>query len=231
MIGDRIKEVRNTLKLTQFTVSEKLNINQGNYSRIEKNIHEPNMSFLHFFSKIYNVNLNWLISGEGEMFLKNNSDNNIIKEPAHIYNNIRVNSQVSDIFNNTVVNMPVVAEISAGYPMKVYELPPKKYIPINIDMVPNPNNYFLFRVNGDSMYPEIFHGDYVIINKVYDIAKIDGQIVAVRNDEGITLKRILVDDLHQQSILLPVNENYRPILLDDAHIILGVMTVLIREFI
>jgi len=40
----------------------------------------------------------------------------------------------------------------------------------------------------------------------------------VRIDGGITLKRLILDDVQKMIVLLSINENYQPILIDpDSH--------------
>jgi SOS-response transcriptional repressor LexA len=80
------------------------------------------------------------------------------------------------------------------------------------------------------MYPMIDHNDYVIINKVYDNNHLDGKIVAVRNDEGITLKMLKLDHKKKISVLFPVNKKFEPIFLDESHIIIGTLSLLYRRF-
>ncbi len=38
-----------------------------------------------------------------------------------------------------------------------------------------------------------------------------GKICAVRIDGGITLKRLILDDVQKMIVLLSINENYQPI--------------------
>ncbi|MDD2649819.1 MAG: helix-turn-helix transcriptional regulator [Candidatus Cloacimonetes bacterium] len=78
MLGDRLRQVRKRLKLTQSELSDKISVSQGTYNRYENNVIEPNMQFLHIFCHDYNVNLNWLITGQGEIFLDNNQDYNSV---------------------------------------------------------------------------------------------------------------------------------------------------------
>ena len=73
MIGERLKQVRKYHKLTQTAISEKFFITGATYCRYETDQIEPNLQFLKEFSVILGINLNWLITGEGEIFLSGES--------------------------------------------------------------------------------------------------------------------------------------------------------------
>ncbi|HZG85552.1 helix-turn-helix transcriptional regulator [Paenibacillus sp.] len=67
-IGERVKHVRKLHKLNQQEFSKAINISQGRLSEIEKNICKPSADTLISLATGFNVNLNWLILGEGEHF-------------------------------------------------------------------------------------------------------------------------------------------------------------------
>ncbi len=69
-IGERFRQMRNYVGLSQKETSAIFGMNQSNIARIEKGIVSPNMSICHYFKSRYNINTNWLISGRGEMLIK-----------------------------------------------------------------------------------------------------------------------------------------------------------------
>jgi repressor LexA len=86
---------------------------------------------------------------------------------------------------------------------------------------------FALRVSGDSMIEaHIADGDFVIIHKQQHAR--DGQIVAVRDDEGeATLKRIYKEKNRVR--LEPANKHMKPILRDKVDI-LGVLVGVVRKY-
>ena len=67
--GERLKDIRIALKLNQQQLAERLGIKGQSISSAEKDISKlsnDNLSKLH---KDLNVNLNWLFSGNGNMFI------------------------------------------------------------------------------------------------------------------------------------------------------------------
>ena len=67
-INDRLKEIRATLNISQREFSRKIFISQSLYADIELGNVEPKERFIRLVSSQFNVNLNWIKTGEGEMF-------------------------------------------------------------------------------------------------------------------------------------------------------------------
>lgn len=70
-ISNRLKYFREVyLKINQQEMSEKLGYKQSNYSKIERGERNVNSELMLKLKELYNINLNWLISGEGSLFEK-----------------------------------------------------------------------------------------------------------------------------------------------------------------
>jgi len=70
MVADQFKIVRDTKCYKQKTVAEKLGISQSHLSDIERGIKKPSKALIKSYVNLFNVNENWLRTGEGEMFSK-----------------------------------------------------------------------------------------------------------------------------------------------------------------
>ena len=68
--GSRLKAIRKRLKMLQAEFCEKLNISVTNLSEIENNKTRPGYDFFYKIVKEFDVNLNYLVFGEGPMFRK-----------------------------------------------------------------------------------------------------------------------------------------------------------------
>lgn len=68
-MNERIKLLRKTLKLTQQEFADKLNIKRGAVANYEVGRNQPIDAVISLICKTYNVNEDWLKSGEGDMFL------------------------------------------------------------------------------------------------------------------------------------------------------------------
>ena len=76
-VGNRIKYIRNLFELSVKDFAGKLSglkgikVDRGNLSRYENDLIKPSFDFFYSMYKTYGINLNWLITGEGSIFVKN----------------------------------------------------------------------------------------------------------------------------------------------------------------
>jgi transcriptional regulator with XRE-family HTH domain len=68
MYVKRIKEIREVLGLSVPKLAERINIKARTIVSYESG-RDPSVEFLAQLHKVYNVNLNWFVSGQGEMFI------------------------------------------------------------------------------------------------------------------------------------------------------------------
>lgn len=111
-MNERIKELRKALKLTQQEFADKLNIKRGAIANYEIGRNDPIDAVISLICKEFNVNEEWLRTGQGEMFkelpeedevaayvsdLLEDTEGNplydIIKEIMHTYNELSPKSQ------------------------------------------------------------------------------------------------------------------------------------------
>lgn len=67
-INDRLREIRKSLQISQREFSKRIFISQSLYADIEKGNIEPKERFLRLISSEYNINLDWMKTGNGEMW-------------------------------------------------------------------------------------------------------------------------------------------------------------------
>lgn len=65
----RLKKVKEKLNKSLTEISSDTGLSVGTLSNIFWGKSSPNYEFLRIFVKKYRVNLNWLLNGEGDMFL------------------------------------------------------------------------------------------------------------------------------------------------------------------
>jgi len=68
MVNQRLALVRKTLKLTQREFAEKISVATGFVASMEIGDRKVNPRIMKLVSAVFNVNLHWLETGEGEMF-------------------------------------------------------------------------------------------------------------------------------------------------------------------
>jgi transcriptional regulator with XRE-family HTH domain len=69
-IGQRMRKIRKALGYTQEQMVSYFNIGRANYSRIEKGEVHPGALILNTLRLKFNVSLDWLITNNGKMFLR-----------------------------------------------------------------------------------------------------------------------------------------------------------------
>ena len=108
--------------------------------------------------------------------------------------------------NNDLINLPLLGNIAAGNPIEAIENTDEKIqIPINLISV-NKKNYVL-KVDGDSMINKgIVDGDKAIIEYCNDAENGD-IVVALINNNEVTLKKLKKDK--DKIYLIPANDNYK----------------------
>jgi len=67
-VHERLALARKTLKLTQREIAEKISVAPGFVASMETGDRKVNPRIMKLISSSFNVNLQWLETGEGEMF-------------------------------------------------------------------------------------------------------------------------------------------------------------------
>lgn len=77
-MGERIKELRTVLGLTQQQLADSLGIKRNTIAKYETGRGDPIDAVVSLICKTYNVNEKWLRTGEGPMFLDYSRDQQIM---------------------------------------------------------------------------------------------------------------------------------------------------------
>lgn len=214
-ISLRIKDLREQKKLNQAKFASLLNTSQAAISRYEKGERSPDSAFLTHVANVFNVNITWLLTGEGEMF-----------------NNERAREAPSSRF----IRLPVVGDIAAGFPTEVVPDEPSEFIEVSTTLLSLPPPYYVFRVDGESMLPVIHPGDYVVLSNGivgFKNNHLNGKICAFRTPDGITLKQFVLDPRTRTTWLWPINSSFNPIPFtkDNPDLtLIGVLVLSIRKY-
>lgn len=212
-IGMRLKLLRSRLNMTQIKLSEVLSCSQSKVSDMESGKLDISNSDMSIIANSYNVKTTWLLTGRGSMFLSD--DTELERSVARM------------------IQLPVVGDIAAGFPVEVVENEPTEYVEVGSAMLSLPPPYFVFRVDGESMQPVIMPGDYVVLSTDWRGVDLDGKICAFRDADGITLKQYVLDPAHRTAWLWPINSSYSPIpYTEDSPelTLIGVLILSIRKY-
>ena len=128
-------------------------------------------------------------------------------------------------FNQEIINLPVVGQVTAGIPILAKENI-EEYIPLPSSLIKGEDN-FILKIKGDSMIKAgLLDGDNVIVNKKSFAS--NGQIVVVLiHNEYATVKRFFIESDYIR--LQPENDFMDPIVLDNSQVdIIGIETGVFR---
>ena len=213
-VKKRLKELMKKLGLTQEKFARGIGVSQPTISDwINKPNVNPSIESLTKISNAFNINLNWLLTGEGSMYQE-------LEE---------VDGSVLD----DLLRLPIAAEIAAGEPCEVVLDEPIGFISFPRRLLQFPPPYHVFRVKGRSMEPHILSGDIVICSKDWRGVSLDGKIMAFRTVDGITLKRLVEDGKNRVTWLMPINHEFTPVpYIEDGEEVrmIGILDVAIRGY-
>lgn len=222
-LGERLKQLRNSRGLNQTQLSDALNDKFGlktdrvMISKWETGFQTPVMNTVAILAKFFNVSIDYLNGDEHS------------KSPS-------INLPPPNITED-YTTFPVEVEIAAGYEHIALEDWEGDTVDISNDYLRghNKSNFFVLRVNGDSMYPEYQDGDKVLVLK-QSVVNYSGQVgVAVYDGELATLKKIEYKEGESWVRLVPINHAFPPKLIENEDLeylrVLGIPKLIIREVI
>ena len=79
MIGARIKELRKALHLTQSEFGDRIGIKQNSVATLESERSEKSERTIRIICHEFNVNEDWLRTGEGDMFVELDPDEELMR--------------------------------------------------------------------------------------------------------------------------------------------------------
>jgi len=125
-----------------------------------------------------------------------------------------------------LIKVPLLGKVSCGNPIEAIEQP-NEFFDLPASLIPVKQTIFTLKCSGDSMINVgIFDGDFVIIQK-QKIAKNGDIVVALTEDNEVTLKTFYKEKDHIR--LQPENDELEPIILSNCTI-LGKAIGLYRKF-
>lgn len=216
-IGERIKEFRQDISMTQKELGKKTGLSTQVISNIERGVTQPSAEDMSNIAQALNIPIDTL-------YAQKNSD--LPKQTT--------TSNIHNLLNLTNINFssfPIVGTIKAGhdgYIMNDYD----GMITLSTDRLNiNNYNYIGLKVSGESMTGDgISEGDIALIELNANYENDNSIYAVVYDNELAALKRIKKDDDH--IILMSSNPKIEPIILnkDDTFYVVGKLKRVIKEF-
>lgn len=100
-IGKRFRKFREAIKKAQHELASELNIYQSTITNIERGKTFPNIKYLQHFYNKYNLNINWLLTNEGDMVMYHyhTNPNALSVMDCHLSYNDPKYTQYADLLN------------------------------------------------------------------------------------------------------------------------------------
>lgn len=149
--------------------------------------------------------------------LKNLTKKGYINQTESKFRTIELNvPNEFDEKNSTIASIPLLGKVAAGNPIEAIENP-NEYFSLPKELLPKNHDVFALEVRGESMINVgIFDGDVVIVER--EKTANNGEIiVAMTEDNEVTLKRFYKEKDHIR--LQPENDALEPIILNNVTVL------------
>lgn len=160
---------------------------------------------------------------------------------SYIIDGPRLNSKPlppipAPLVTDDVVTFRVNTDIAAGYDQPAQPLDDWEGAEVEISKSflhgRPPEDYFVIRICGDSMYPQYQSGDYVLVLRT-DVLDHSGQVAVMLHGEEGTIKKVEYKEGEAWYKLIPINPLYPPKTIEGPEVdtcrIIGVPKLIIRE--
>lgn len=202
----KLKEIRESRAMTQQEIAHKLGVSTQAYSNYELGKRDMSNRVLIGLSAILGVSADEILG--------------ISKEPREIPDFLY------PVSASSAVARPIIASVRAGWNgIAETDTEPEPAVAYNIK---NTEEYFFFRVKGDSMSPYICENDLALIHLQSDVENGEIAVVITEDDEG-AIKKI---KKHSDSIeLISLNPAYPPRFLHNGEFrIWGKLVETVRKY-
>ena len=182
-----LKLLRKLKGASQQEVADYIGITQSAYQRYEAGMREPSFDVLRRMSEYFEVSIEDLVN-----------DTEIPKAW------IPVGESRPELVSADSIRIPIIGRIRAGYDA-LAEQAVEGYMEVEPALLKRWPDAAALKVWGDSMFPELREGDYVIISKQAETRPGDIAVICVNGSEG-TIKRVEWSDAGLD--LIPSNPAY-----------------------
>ena len=159
------------------------------------------------------------LSSTATMFvhLKNLTNKGYISQTENKFRTIELNVlNEYDKKNENIIEVPLLGDVAAGNPIEAIENP-NEFFNLPSYLVPQNTEVFTLKVHGESMINAGILNDDIVIVKKQKNANNGEIVVAMTDDNEVTLKRFYKENDHIR--LQPENDNLTPIILNNVTIL------------
>ena len=190
----RLKLLRKEKGFTQSDVARMFFIDKTAVSKWELGLNFPNQNIQSRLADLFGVSVDYLL---GRTDIRNAN----LSPPAE-----------------TIVDMPIVGSVRAGMDGNIVSDDTGDTRRIAAAALHGrPDEYFLLRVRGDSMYPEVLDGDCVLVRKM-DSVESGSMAVVLYDEDYATVKWVEYVEGEDWVRLIPNNPAYPPVRVEGAEL-------------
>lgn len=190
--SERLRELRNSRKLSQQNLADELKISKSSVNMYERGEREPGIETLENIADFFNVDMDFLI---GKTDVANRAINGFAEK-----------SNISAVIpNGNIYQIPVFDSVSAGFGAYASD-EIIDYIPAVIMNESDVDDTIAIHVSGDSMYPKIEDGDTIVVRKQTSVDSGSIAVVLLDGEEGLVKKVNYGDDWIE---LVSLNPEYQ----------------------
>ncbi|MGE5343993.1 MAG: helix-turn-helix domain-containing protein [Candidatus Omnitrophota bacterium] len=110
-VGQRFKTFRIDRKKAQHLLAAELKVHQSTITNIEHGTTFPKINYLQYFYEKYGLNINWLVTGEGEMYMRTHPS--AVGASTISYPNVQYGDPKFEQYNElmNLMQIPVVEQV------------------------------------------------------------------------------------------------------------------------
>lgn len=203
----RLRELRKERGMKQIELCQHLGVSQGNLSNWETGVYEPDTYYLKKIADFFGVTVDYLLG--------------------------RSDSRTAPLPSDSVIEYPVIGSVRAGMGGSVVSEETGETRPIAASALHGrPDEYFLLRVRGDSMYPDIMDGDCVLVKKTESVES-GSMAVVLYDGDYATVKWVRYVEGEDWVDLISNNPQYAPVRIEGADLeqchVLGEVVDIMRK--
>lgn len=181
MIKERVIQILDYKKLVKENFFEKIGMTSANFRGSAKKTPLNSTAIENILSELPDVNLEWLITGKGSMLINATEKNKgyFVNEDASQYGN-RNNIMMIDV--KAAAGLPGNLQNPVFFKdFPTFTLPGNRY---------KMGKFMCLQVGGDSMYPTVKNGEWVIGQELEDLHFKGGYVHLIVTDDSVLCKRL-----------------------------------------
>lgn len=215
----RIRERREKLGLSQWELAQKIGYtSRSTIAKIEAGENDLTQSKIAAFAKALHTTPAYLMGWEDEHAIADlvlGEIDHSRRTGAPIDTEFKNAERIADegwrnLDETACHTYPVIGEVAAGFGSEAIEEETGDYEQIPLEWLRgyNPDNFFVLRVRGDSMYPKFIAGDRVLVHRQTTVDS--GSIAVVLYDGNVaTVKQVKYVNGEDWVDLIPINPEFQ----------------------